>query len=121
MNISRTARWLAIPISILGIAAIVGGTHIAAGRAAAPQQVKVDRGTNIAATVSPDRSAIVFDLQGVLWSIPMAGGTATALTQPLLEPSRPDYSPSPMNRFIAFQAYAGGTFHIWAMNTNGTN
>ena len=113
------ARRLAIPVVVLGIASFLGGTRIARGWGT--RHVTVDRGTNIAATVSPDRRSIVFDLQGVLWSIPFSGGTATALTQPLLEPSRPDYSPSTTNRFIAFQAYAGGTFHIWAMSTNGAN
>ncbi len=89
MDVSRTVRRSAIPLVIVSIGLLVAGRRIAAGQAAT--QVKVNRGTNIAATVSPDRSAIIFDLQGVLWSIPMAGGVATPLTQPFLEPARPDY------------------------------
>src|SRR6266851_8103931 len=92
MDVSRTARSFAIPLAIVSVGLLVTGARIAAAKHARAQ-VRVDRGTNIAATVSPDRSAIVFDLQGVLWSIPMAGGAATALTPPLLEPARPDYSP----------------------------
>lgn len=116
MDVSRAARRFAIPLLIVSIGLLVAGRRIAAGQVT---HVKVSRGTNIAATVSPDRSTIVFDLQGVLWSIPMAGGTATPLTHPFLEPARPDYSPE--GRFIAFEAYAGGTFHIWAMDPSGAN
>jgi Tol biopolymer transport system component len=39
------------------------------------------------------------------------------LTAPFLEPSRPDYSPK--GEWIAFQAFAGGTFHIWRMKPDG--
>ena len=58
------------------------------------------------------------DLQGMLWSLPFQGGTARPLTDPLLEPARPDYSPK--GGLVAFQAYKGGTFHIWTMHPDGT-
>ncbi|HEY3826517.1 MAG TPA: amidohydrolase family protein [Bryobacteraceae bacterium] len=87
--------------------------------AAADVTVTVREGTNIAAAVSPDRRTIIIDLQGTLWSLPFQGGTARRLTDPLLEPSRPAYSPK--GDLIAFQAYKGGTFHIWTMNANGTD
>src|SRR3989475_9678883 len=118
MNISRSRRFAA-PLVILGIALAVGGTRTAPGWATSPREIKVNRGTNIAATVSSDHSAIAFDLQGVPWSLPTAGGTATPLTQPLLEPARPDHAPR--GGFVAFEAYAGGTFHIWAMDPDGRN
>ena len=55
--------------------------------------ITLTEGTNIAATVSPDQKTIVMDLQGSLWSIPFEGGTAKQLTDPMMEPARPDYSP----------------------------
>src|SRR5260370_5888887 len=82
------------------------------------QRVTVTEGTNMAATVSPDQSTIIVDLQGSLWSIPFKGGTARQLTDPMLEPARPDYSPK--GGLVAFQAYKGGTFHIWSMKPDGT-
>src|SRR5580704_17581609 len=82
------------------------------------RKVSVSEGTNIAATVSPDQSTIIMDLQGVLWSLPFKGGTAKQLTDPLLEPARPDYSPK--GGEIAFEAYKGGTFHIWMMKPDGS-
>ncbi len=82
------------------------------------QRVTVTEGTNMAATVSPDQSTIIVDLQGSLWSIPFKGGTAKQLTDPFLEPARPDFSPR--GGLVAFQAYKGGTFHIWTMKPDGT-
>ncbi len=85
----------------------------------ADTSVTVNEGTNIAATLSPDRKTIVMDLQGVLWSLPFEGGTAKALTDPFLEAARPAYSPK--GDLIAFEAYKGGTFHIWIMKPDGTD
>jgi Tol biopolymer transport system component len=85
---------------------------------AGTQRVTVHEGTNIAATVSPDQKTIVMDLQGSLWALPMAGGTARQLTDPMLEPARPHYSPK--GDLIAFEAYKGGTFHIWVMHPDGS-
>ncbi|HKE25949.1 MAG TPA: amidohydrolase family protein [Bryobacteraceae bacterium] len=107
-------RLLAI---LLLAAAIAVAQHIASS-AAMRRTVTVTKGTNIAATVSPDRRTIVIDLQGSLWAIPFQGGSARRLTDPLLEPARPDYSPK--GDAIAFQAYQGGTFHIWTIKPDGS-
>ena len=81
--------------------------------------VTVTEGTNMAATVSPDQRNIIVDLQGSLWSLPFKGGTAKRLTDPFLEPARPNYSPT--GQTVAFEAYKGGTFHIWIMHPDGTD
>src|SRR5215470_6120403 len=83
------------------------------------QRVTLTEGTNIAATVAPDREHILMDLQGALWSLPMAGGAATRLTDPFLEPARPHWSPT--GDRVAFEAYQGGTFHIWTMKPDGSD
>ena len=70
--------------------------------------VTVSEGTNLSATVSPDRKTIIVDLQETLWSLPMGGGTARRLTDPLLEPARPDWSPK--GDAVAFQSFKGGRF-----------
>ncbi|WP_394821504.1 amidohydrolase family protein [Pendulispora albinea] len=80
--------------------------------------VNVTEGTNLAATLSPDGQRVIFDLQGALWSVPASGGDATRLTDPLLEPARPHWSPA--GDWVAFQAYSGGTFHIWLMRPDGS-
>ena len=86
--------------------------------AALGQQVTVREGTNIAVTAAPDQSSMIMDLQGSLWMLPFHGGTAKQITDPLLEPARPDYSPK--GGLIAFEAYKGGTFHIWTIHPDGS-
>lgn len=83
------------------------------------ETVKITEGTNIAVTVSPDHSKLVMDLQGVLWTLPMTGGTATRITNNFVDPSFPDWSPD--KKTIVFQSYIGGNYHIGAMNPNGSN
>ena len=80
--------------------------------------ITVHEGTNMAVTVSPDRTTILMDLQGMIYSIPFAGGTAKRVTGPLVEASHPEYSPD--GAWVAIQSYAGGTFHIWVMKPDGT-
>ena len=50
-------------------------------------------GTWLSLDVSPDGSAIVFDMLGDLYSIPFAGGAATRLTSGLAFDTQPRYSP----------------------------
>ena len=99
---------------LIALAALLSGQK---GQKPGTITVTVDEGTNIAATVSPDHKSIIMDLQGALWSLSFSGGTARRLTDPMLEPSRPDYSPK--SALVAFQAYQGGTFHIWTMQPDG--
>lgn len=82
------------------------------------QRVTVREGTNIAVTAAPGQSGLIMDLQGSLWALPFRGGTAKQITDPMIEPARPDYSPK--GGLIAFEAYKGGTFHIWTMRPDGT-
>ena len=84
----------------------------------AVKTITVNEGTDLAITVSPDHNTIVMDLQGMLYSVPMAGGVATRLTAPLVEASHPNWSPK--GDVIAFQSYMGGTFHIWTMKPDGS-
>ena len=78
----------------------------------------VHEGTNLALTLSPDHKTIVMDLQGMLYALPIKGGTAKQLTTPLQEASHPSWSPK--GDRIAIQSYMGGTFHIWTMLPDGT-
>ena len=82
------------------------------------RSVTVTEGTNVNLALSPDHKTIIMDLQEALWSLPIAGGTAKRLTDPFLEPARPDWSPK--GDLIAFQSFKTGTFHIWLMKPDGS-
>ena len=117
--LSRIPR-LGLFASVSGIVLllVLAAHQGSADSSSAVTTVAVAEATNSAATVSPDRRTIVMDVQGVLWSIPFTGGSGTQLTDALLEAARPDFSPR--GDLVAFQAYAGGTFHVWVMRPDGS-
>ncbi|HXA66269.1 MAG TPA: amidohydrolase family protein [Bryobacteraceae bacterium] len=99
-------------------AAVLAIICLGAAKDGTTRAVTVTEGTNVNVTVSPDRKTIIMDLQETLWSLPIGGGTAKRLTDPFLEPARPDWSPK--GDLVAFQSFKGGTFHIWLMKPGGT-
>src|SRR6185437_2906670 len=111
-SIMRTRRELLIISSAASILvlALTGAGPV--------RTVSVHEGTNVNVTLSPDRKTIIMDLQETLWSLPVGGGAARRLTDPMLEPARPDFSPK--GDLIAFQSFKGGTFHIWLMKPDGS-
>ncbi|MFI8228362.1 amidohydrolase family protein [Streptomyces sp. NPDC085900] len=74
--------------------------------------------TNGAATLAPAGDHLVAEVQGTLWSLPRAGGTARPLTPADLEPGRPTHSPD--GRLIALCAYRDGGFHLWTVRPDGS-
>lgn len=89
-----------------------------AAKALTFQNVTIDRATNLAAAISLADRHLVIDAHGAFFSLPAAGGVGTRLTEDFLEPARPDFSPD--GKLLAFEAYQGGTFHIWVMNPDGS-
>jgi Tol biopolymer transport system component len=109
----------------------MGGTAIAASSLAAPaaaaarargrkaaQMVAVSEGTNIAVSAAPDGRTLAFDLYGVIWTLPVAGGRARRITDDLTDGAQPDWSPD--GKTLVFQSYRDGTFQIWTVNADGT-
>lgn len=87
--------------------------------ASTAKTITVSEGTDMQVTASPDHKTILADIQGLIYSIPFAGGAGKQLTQPIQEASHPDWSPK--GNLVAIQSYAGGTFHIWTMKPDGTD
>lgn len=114
----RTA--LLLGSTTLGMAACV--PHALPGAMAdagsAVRQVSVSEGTNISIAVSPDGRTIAFDLLGLLWTVPTAGGPARCLTDAFADLGYPAWSPD--GRQLVFQSYRTGNFHIWTINADGT-
>ncbi len=77
------------------------------------------KGTWISLDVSPDGKTIVFDLLGDLYTMPIAGGKATALTHGMAYDAQPRYSPDGTK--IVFVSDRSGGENLWLMNADGTD
>jgi Tol biopolymer transport system component len=77
-----------------------------------------DEGTWMSLDVSPDGQRIVFDLLGDLYTIPIAGGQATRVTQGMSWDGMPRWSPD--GRSIAFVSDRDGTDNLWVVAPDGS-
>ena len=110
--LSRSAAVLVLPATGALLAPI--GAH----PQAAPTEVALTQGTNIAVALSPDGRTLAFDLVGRIWVMPSGGGRAEPLTDPLGDARQPTWSPDGAR--IAFQAYWDGNYHIWSVAADGS-
>jgi len=69
--------------------------------------------------LSPDGQTLLFDILGDLYTVPVAGGKAKALTKGPAWDYHPRYSPD--GRTIAFTTDRSGIENVWLMNADGTN
>ncbi|MDE2803919.1 MAG: amidohydrolase family protein [Gemmatimonadota bacterium] len=81
-------------------------------------QVTLTEGTNIAAALSPDGTVLAFDLVGRIWVMPVAGGRAVPITDPVGDARQPSWAPDGTR--IAFQAYWDGNYHVWSVAPDGS-
>src|SRR5216110_1667981 len=80
--------------------------------------IDVTEGTWLSVDVSPDGKEIAFDLLGDIYTIPVAGGEAKALTTGIEWDMQPRYSPN--GKWIAFTSDRAGGDNIWIMNRDGS-
>jgi imidazolonepropionase-like amidohydrolase/Tol biopolymer transport system component len=64
--------------------------------------------------VSPDGSTIVFDLLGDLYTIPIAGGTASPLTRGMAFDAQPRFSPD--GKRVVFISDRDGGWNVWTIS-----
>jgi len=68
--------------------------------------------------VSPDGRTILFDMLGDIYTVPISGGEATAVTSGIEWNMQPRYSPDGSQ--IAFITDRAGGDNLWLMNTDGS-
>jgi Tol biopolymer transport system component/imidazolonepropionase-like amidohydrolase len=81
------------------------------------RSVTVTEGTNLSFALSPDGRTLVMSLQGVLFSIPVAGGTATPLTGYLYDAREPSWNADGSS--VLFHGYRNGTWDLWSLPAAG--
>ncbi|HUF48965.1 MAG TPA: amidohydrolase family protein [Vicinamibacterales bacterium] len=82
-------------------------------------EFETDEVTWMSLDVSPDGRTIVFELLGDLYTLPIAGGTATRIMGGLSFESQPVFSPD--GRTIAFLSDRTGVENLWIANADGSN
>lgn len=71
-------------------------------------------GTWMSLDVSPDGKTIVFDLMGDIYTMPISGGRASALTKGIQYDVHPRYSPD--GKSLVFISDKSGSDNIWTMD-----
>ena len=81
-------------------------------------KIDVQQGTWMNVSVSPDGKTIAFDLLGDIYTMPINGGKAKALTSDIGWQMQPVFSPD--GKYIAFTSDQGGGDNIWVMKADGS-
>jgi Tol biopolymer transport system component/imidazolonepropionase-like amidohydrolase len=82
-------------------------------------KIKTSQSTWSNVDVSPNGKTVIFDMLGDIYTIPMSGGDAKALTQGMAWNMQPRFSPD--GQQIAFISDRDGGDNLWIMNADGTN
>jgi Tol biopolymer transport system component/imidazolonepropionase-like amidohydrolase len=89
------------------------------GKAQEVTSIVAREGTNMALALSPDGQWLTFDVQGTIYLLPATGGNAKALTDGMGDDRQPAWSAD--GKYIVFQSYRDGNYHIWKVNKDGTD
>ena len=98
-------------------AAAPSGAAVATGLASETEIVTVSEGTNLALALSPDGERLAISLQGVLFTLPVGGGTAVAITDVYHDAREPAWSADGAQ--IVFQGYRNGNWDLWQVAATG--
>ena len=77
------------------------------------------KGTWMSVDVSPDGKTLVFDLLGDIYTMPIAGGKATRITEGMAYDAQPRFSPD--GESIVFVSDRSGGDNVWTMRLDFTD
>ena len=80
-------------------------------------KIDTDEVTWSSVDVSPDGKTIIFDALGDIYTMPITGGNAKALTSEIAWNIHPKFSPD--GQHIVFISDRNGAENIWTMNKKG--
>ncbi len=78
--------------------------------------VDTDEGSWMSVDVSRDGKTVAFDLLGDIYTVPLAGGTATQATSGMAFDGQPRYSPD--GKWLAFTSDRDGAENVWIQNVD---
>ncbi len=106
-------------LTLLGLALLAAlPLRVETVHAARPIAFTVSEGTWMSVDVSPDGRTLVFDLLGDLYTLPIAGGRATRITDGNAYDTQPRWAPD--GRRIAFASDRSGSDNIWTVAPDGS-
>ena len=127
-----SVRFLLAVFAVFAVFALVAVPPVRAQRVPAPARpdslpmeparhlrFTTEEGTWMSVDVSPDARTIVFDVLGDLYTLPIAGGTATRITYGTAFDAQPRWSPD--GRSIAFVSDRSGADNVWTVDADGRN
>ncbi len=100
-----------------GVAALVATVLASFALAAAPPARAENALWLRAAAISPDGKTVAFSYRGDLWTVPVAGGSATPITVAAAYDTSPVWSPD--GKEIAFASDRYGNFDVFVMPAGG--
>ena len=110
-----------LAVVLVPVAAVVCALTLRGAQPAKPAliDVTVHEGTSMSVGVSPDGRTLAIDMQGSIWTLPSAGGTAKRITDLFNDARQPTWSPD--GKWITFFAYRDGGYDLWAVAPDGSN
>src|SRR5262245_46910881 len=103
-----------ITLSLLAAAMIGGCVTRPTEAPTRTMSFETDEGTFMCVDVSPDGTTVLFDLLGDLYTIPIAGGTPTAISSGIDWDRCPRYSPN--GKQVAFISDRVGIENLWILD-----
>lgn len=101
------------------VRALIAVSTLLLAPSAPPTEITVHEGTSMSVAASPDGRTLAIDLQGSIWTLPASGGVAKRITDVFNDARQPSFSAD--GKWIAFQGYRDGGFHIWMVAVDGSS
>ena len=101
------------------VRSLIAVSSLLVARSAPSIDVTVREGTSMAVAASPDGRTLAIDLQGSIYTLPATGGTAKRITDVFNDARQPTWSAD--GKWIAFQGYRDGVYHIWEVAADGSS